>query len=114
MPWSCDTDAESSTVTHFVRTTAWNDVPMGDLQGREGRHRHRDPIELPDGTVVWASSYRKEPVVEGYAPTFGIYLDNRWETPWPKVLVDWPDFGVPSATGLSAALREALDRARRG
>jgi protein-tyrosine phosphatase len=91
---------------------------MGDLQpaqGREGRHRHRDPIELPDGTVVSASSYRKEPVVEGYDPTFGVYLDHRWETPWTRVTVDWPDFGVPTdTTKLTAALREALDRARRG
>lgn len=89
---------------------------MGDLQpgqGREGRRRHRDPIELPDGTVVSASSYRKEPVVEGYDPTFGVYLDHRWETPWTRVIVDWPDFGVPTdTTELTAALREALDRAR--
>lgn len=48
-------------------------------------------------------------------PTFGLYLDQRWQPSWPRAHVDWPDFGVPSdITGLTAALQALLDRAQRG
>ncbi len=79
------------------------------------RHSHLDPVELPDGTTIWACSFP----VEGYdrpsAPDFGLYLDPRWQPPWPHAHVDWPDFGLPADDGaMLAAIKDLIDRARRG
>jgi protein-tyrosine phosphatase len=27
----------------------------------------------------------------------GLYLDPGWRPDWPAVLIDWPDFGLPSS-----------------
>ncbi len=28
-------------------------------------------------------------------PSFGLYLDPRWQPGWPFELIEWPDFGLP-------------------
>jgi protein-tyrosine phosphatase len=72
-------------------------------------------VPLPDGTVVRAASFRKVPEIEEYRPDFGLYLDHRWQPPWPHQLVAWPDFGVPSDDAeLRELLVDGLERARRG
>jgi len=49
------------------------------------------------------------------SPDFGVYLDERWQPPWPHVRLDWPDFGVPQDRGpVLEGLRRALDLARDG
>ena len=79
-------------------------------------HVHRDEVRLPDGTTVVAATFdERDPYDRTVAPDFGVYLDERWDPPWPHVRLDWPDFGVPPdmATVLEA-LRDGLARARRG
>jgi hypothetical protein len=81
-------------------------------------HRHRDAVDLPDGTRVIAVSYDpNDPYTRDQArqPDFGLYLDPCWSPPWPHDHVDWPDFGVPaSADELRQKLSDLVERSRRG
>ena len=79
-------------------------------------HVHRDRVALPDATVITAVSFDDlAPYQRRKRPDFGLYLDPRWQPPWPHELVDWPDFGVPrDAQQLRAQLFSLLDRARAG
>ena len=79
-------------------------------------HVHRTEVVLPDGTRVTAASFDPlAPYARDRAPDHGLYLDDRWDPPWPHDHVDWPDFGVPAdADALVATLRATLDRARAG
>ncbi len=89
---------------------------------RHQRHRHRTPVVLPDGTEVVAVSFedadpyeRDERDERDERPDFGVYLDERWNPPWPHESIEWPDFGVPPETGpVAASLQDALERARSG
>lgn len=79
------------------------------------RHRHLDAVTLPDGTIVWAASFRKDDYTRDRAPDFGLYLDSRWRPPWPYECIDWPDFGTPSdPAAMVTALSGVLRRARAG
>lgn len=79
----------------------------------EGLHAHLDPVVLPDGTTVTATSY-----LSGYRrqrlPDYGLYLDTRWTPPWPYAHLDWPDMGVSSDPTLRASFQDLLERAREG
>jgi hypothetical protein len=78
------------------------------------QHVHLDSVNLPDGTTVVAVSFNPAYERDG-VPDFGLYLDERWDPPWPHAHVDWPDFGLPNdADAFVAALEELLARARRG
>lgn len=78
-------------------------------------HRHRDVVVLPDDTPLTAVSFDLiDPYVRHRLPDYGLYLDRRWQPPWPHGLYDWPDFGVPDPTPTVAALQSVLDRARSG
>jgi hypothetical protein len=79
-------------------------------------HRHRSSVRLPDGTVVGAVSFdARDPYGRDDPPDYGLYLDDRWEPPWPHDHVEWPDFGVPSdAAALVGALRVLHERAAEG
>jgi protein-tyrosine phosphatase len=79
-------------------------------------HRHRTVVVLPDGTEVTAVSFdARDPYARDRPPDYGLYLDSRWQPPWPHDLLDWPDFGVPDdAAPVDTALRALLDRARAG
>ena len=81
-----------------------------------GRHHHRTPVVLPDGTTVIAVSYdASEPYGRDAAPDFGLYLDERWDPPWPHGHLAWPDFGLPADRAeATAAFLDLLARARRG
>ena len=79
-------------------------------------HVHRERVELADGTAVTAVSFLgDDPYARAAAPAFGLYLDDRWDPPWPHDHVAWPDFGLPpDVDGLRIALVALLDRARTG
>jgi hypothetical protein len=79
-------------------------------------HVHRDEVELPDGSTLVAATFdERDPYDRHVPPDFGLYLDERWQPPWPHAHVDWPDFGVPRDPGaVVAALKEALARVRGG
>ena len=79
-------------------------------------HVHRNAVELADGTSVTAVSFLEgDPYSRDAAPAFGLYLDARWDPPWPHEHETWPDFGVPSdIDGLRPSLQRLLDRARAG
>jgi hypothetical protein len=80
------------------------------------RHVHRSPVTFVDGTTVTGVSFAAQnPYHRETAPSFGLYLDERWAPPWPHTHVEWPDFGVPAdLDSFCAALADALERARRG
>jgi hypothetical protein len=79
-------------------------------------HRHLDRIVFPDGIAVTAVSFDPvDPYGRERQPDYGVYLDDRWQPPWPHDHVHWPDFGVPAdAVALMSVLRSLRDRARRG
>jgi protein-tyrosine phosphatase len=86
------------------------------MTSTEWRHSHLDTVTLPDGTPVVAASFAVEsPYRRAAAPDFGLYLDERWQPPWPHAHLAWPDFGVPAdGESAAAALRDLLGRARAG
>ena len=79
-------------------------------------HVHREAVALPDGTTVWAATFdERDPYRRAQPPDYGLYLDERWQPPWPHDHLAWPDFGVPSDPAVvTQALRRVLDRARTG
>jgi hypothetical protein len=79
-------------------------------------HRHRSVVLLPDGSAVTAVSFDPTcPYTRDQLPDYGLYLDRRWQPPWPHEHLDWPDFGVPDDSAqVVAALRCVLDRGRAG
>jgi hypothetical protein len=80
------------------------------------QHSHLDTVTLPDGTPVVAASFAIEsPYRRSAAPDFGLYLDERWQPPWPYAHLAWSDFGVPAdRESVAPALRDLLARARAG
>lgn len=79
-------------------------------------HQHQDMVILPDGSPLTAASfagvhpYRRDPM-----PDIGLYLDPRWDPPWPHSHLKWPDFGVPErAEDVARALLSVLEEARVG
>ncbi|MGI9594561.1 MAG: protein-tyrosine phosphatase family protein [Acidimicrobiales bacterium] len=79
------------------------------------RHRHLDAVALPDGTTVWACSFPVDGYQRERPPDFGLYLDARWQPPWPHSHIEWPDFGLPAdQDALVNSLAALLARARRG
>lgn len=79
-------------------------------------HLHRTPVVLADDVVVTAVSFGSaDPYGRQELPDFGLYLDERWQPPWPHEFLDWPDFSVPEDSELVVAALEALrKRARSG
>jgi hypothetical protein len=79
-------------------------------------HRHRTAVVLPDGTTVTAVSFDPgDPYGREQRPDYGLYLDSRWQPPWPHDHVGWPDFGIPEEkTAIMTALRSLLARAQTG
>jgi hypothetical protein len=79
-------------------------------------HVHREEVTLPDGTTVMAATFDdRDPYDRAEAPDYGLYLDERWQPPWPHAHLDWPDFGVPRDPAVVVEeLRLLLARARSG
>ena len=76
-------------------------------------HLHRTALQLPDGTVLMPVSFdTTAPYQRMERPDFGLYLDQRWQPPWPHHHLDWPDFGVPSDP--SEVLHHASVPSRKG
>ena len=89
-------------------------TPVEIVARMKDQHVHLDALVLPDGTTVVATSFNPAYEREA-APDFGLYLDDRWDPPWPHAKVDWPDFGLPAdADDFVAALEDVLARARQG
>lgn len=84
-------------------------------------------IALPDGTLVRGRG-RRQPVPEGSAPEYGLYLGlppasgrrillrrATWQPDWPADRIDWPDFRTPrDGPAAAAAIRHAYLLARSG
>ncbi len=79
-------------------------------------HVHRTLVRFADGTTVMGVRFLgDDPYDREVAPSFGLYLDERWDPPWPHEHLDWPDYGVPEdVDALRGALTDLLDRARAG
>jgi hypothetical protein len=102
---------------------AWEDAGRPPAAERRGRRSlpcaaagvHRTEVVLADDTTVRGVTFMgDDPYGRETVPSFGLYLDERWQPSWPHAHVDWPDFGVPSdIVVLTAALQDLLDRARR-
>ncbi len=80
------------------------------------RHIHRTPVTFIDGTTVSGVTFLSDdPSGRDQEPSFGLYLDERWDPPWPHAHLDWPDFDLPAdVAGARSAFAEVLDRARSG
>lgn len=78
-------------------------------------HVHRTRVVFADGTAVCGVTFASDdPYTRDTEPTFGLYLDDRWQPPWLHARIEWPDFGVPTdIPRLRTALLDLLDRARR-
>jgi protein-tyrosine phosphatase len=73
-----------------------------------------DTVIFPDGTRVLASGWLRRKK-DDVAPDFGLYLDPQWTPTGPFVMLDWPDFGVPSdRAAADTEIRGAFARARAG
>jgi Protein-tyrosine phosphatase len=79
-------------------------------------HLHHSRVALPDGTAVTAVSYDDlDPYDRVRQPDFGLYMDRKWEPPWPHQFLDWPDFGVPDSSASAIFnLKALLKRAQHG
>lgn len=79
-------------------------------------HVHDDRVVLPNGTAVAAVSFDDlGPYARSRPPDYGLYLDVRWEPPWPHEYLDWPDFGVPdSSSTVMSTVAAILKRAQDG
>ncbi|HEY3941935.1 MAG TPA: protein-tyrosine phosphatase family protein [Acidimicrobiales bacterium] len=78
-------------------------------------HVHRELVDLPGGGVTACSFDVADPYARPRQPGYGLYLDPRWQPPWPHDHLDWPDFGMPEDPApVVAALGSLLERARRG
>lgn len=79
-------------------------------------HLHRSAVTLPDGTQLTPMSFdAADPYSREQFPNFGLYVDRRWQPPWPHEYLDWPDLDVPrDPSEVAAALGLLLDRARAG
>jgi protein-tyrosine phosphatase len=79
-------------------------------------HRHRSVVILPGGTPIVAVSFdAHDPYTRDDPPDYGLYLDGRWQPPWPHDHLDWPDFGLPEDPAtVAAALQTVLEKARAG
>ncbi len=79
------------------------------------RHVHRTAVEFADCTSVFGVSFvSDDPYRRDTPPAFGLYLDERWDPPWPHEHLAWQDFGVPDRDELTASLERLLARARDG
>jgi hypothetical protein len=100
----------------------WDDGSMPRCADPQHMHRpfemhvHRESVTLPDGAQLVAVSFDdRDPYARRDPPDFALYLDTRWEPPWPHEHLGWPDFGVPRDVDRTVeALGSLLDRARRG
>lgn len=73
-----------------------------------------DVVVFPDGTRVLASGWLQRRPDEP-APDFGLYCDPAWNPTGPAVLLDWPDFGVPTDNATAdREIQAAFARARAG
>lgn len=69
-------------------------------------------VVFPGGVAIRTGSAGEQATLP--RPDWGVYADACWEG-WPGVLVDWPDFGVPSDDSETIkAILEAVARARSG
>lgn len=101
---------------------AWDPLnePLCSVPGHNHReaelHRHRSVVALPDGTRLTAISFDdRDPYARERPPDFGLYLDTRWQPPWPHEHLAWPDFGIPTDEALVVgALRSLMVRACAG
>jgi hypothetical protein len=77
-------------------------------------HVHRTRVTFSDGTAVTAVSFQADdPYARDEEPSFGLYLDARWDPPWRHAHVDWPDFGLPTDVAAArSAFADLLDQAR--
>lgn len=122
-----DSESRRGCDRRTVRSGAEANVTVGELgairEDWEARdrpppepHVHRTPVRFADGTTVTGVRFLgNDPYVREDTPSFGLYLDERWASPWPHEHLDWPDFGVPEdLDALRRALTDVLTRARNG
>ena len=71
---------------------------------------------LPDGsTVLAASLIGPDPYERVDPPDFGLYLDDRWDPPWPHTHAAGRTSGCPpTSTACGLSLTDIVERARHG
>jgi hypothetical protein len=77
-------------------------------------------VTLPDNAIVHAQGrLGLIPSERVRTPDYALYLDARWgddpTVTWPYLLIDWPDFGVPTnEKELFRAILDLHERAKSG
>jgi protein-tyrosine phosphatase len=70
-------------------------------------------VSFPNGMVLDATGYTTE--ANPNPPTWGLYLYEKWNPPWPFRYVPWPDFGVPEdPTDADRGILDVFSRASSG
>lgn len=79
-------------------------------------HQHLDRVVLPNHSAITAVSFAPDGTYpRDEEPDLGLYLDPRWNPPWPHDHLEWPDFGVPAdPQSVESALRHLLSLAQSG
>ena len=77
---------------------------------RSTSHARVTTLEFPDGTRVRGSSLARRDSNATWRD-FGLYCDPAWRPDWPAVVIDWPDFGLPTSD--EQALLSIVDTYRR-
>jgi hypothetical protein len=128
LAWAASTE-HSVAVATIIRLRSGDDAnisvaELGEIRQdweaggrpRPKPHVHRTLVRFADGTTVMGVRFLgDDPYAREDAPNFGLYLDERWDPPWPHEHFDWPDFDVPEdLDALRGALTDLLDRSRRG
>lgn len=71
-------------------------------------------VLFPDGTKVRATGWPSRDENREWRE-FGLYMDAKWQPTWPAIVLDWPDFEVPSNPEVAAAeIQAAFRKARSG
>ena len=98
-----------------METPAGQTLSTGRDTGYDGAPSPLASLNADGTTVLGVRFLGADPYVREDAPDFGLYLDERWDPPWPHAHFDWPDFGVPDdLNALFRAVTDLLDRARNG
>lgn len=102
-------------VAPLLQQPATNNWGVATALFTKCRH-YQQPVTLPDGTVVYASSHHRHDPERDWIPDLGVYLDGVWAPVSVAFLIGCPDFGtpLPSVDSVMHIANEALRIAREG
>jgi len=99
----------------FFGETVGEPEPQPEITYSQKCRHYNMPVEMADGTTVYASSCHSRPASEKHVPDWGLYLDGSWQAAGPAYTVDWPDYNIPTRLDAAALMIvDVFNKARRG